>query len=61
MPPRLTQTPTSIALSPCTIEMTLWTQPDIDATLLRSIANGLLQTIANHETDTAIATKAYED
>jgi hypothetical protein len=41
--------------------MTLHTQPDINATLLRSIANGLLQTIANCETDTAIATKAYEN
>jgi hypothetical protein len=41
--------------------MTLQTQPDLDATLLWSIANGLLQTIANCKADTAVATKAYED
>jgi hypothetical protein len=39
----------------------LQAQPDIDATLLRSIANGLLQTITNCESNIAIAKKAYED
>jgi hypothetical protein len=61
LPPQLASTLTPIALSPCTIETTLRTQLDIDATLLCSIANGLLQTITNHETDTTVATKAYED
>jgi hypothetical protein len=61
LPPWLAQTPAPITLSPHTIETTLRTQLNIDATLLRSIANRLLQTIANRETDTAIATKAYED
>jgi hypothetical protein len=41
--------------------MTLQTQPDLDVVLLWSIANGLLQTIANREADTAISTKQYED
>jgi len=61
LPPQPALTPAPIALSPCTIETTLCTQPDINATLLRSITNGLLQTIANHKADTAITTKAYED
>jgi hypothetical protein len=61
LPPRLTQTPAPIALSPHTIETTLHTQSDIDATLLHSITNGLLQTITNREIDTAITTKAYKD
>jgi hypothetical protein len=50
-----------ITLSPHTIQTTLQTQPDIDTTLLRGIANGLLQTIANWETDTTVAAKRYED
>jgi hypothetical protein len=36
-------------------------QPDIDATLLRGIANGLLQTIADREAATAVSNKQYED
>jgi hypothetical protein len=41
--------------------MTLQTQPDLDAILLHSIANGLLQTIANCKAETAMSTKRYED
>jgi hypothetical protein len=44
LPPRHCNLPAPIALSPHTIQMTLQLQPDINATLLRSIANGLLQT-----------------
>jgi hypothetical protein len=50
-----------IALSPHTIQTTLQTQPDLDTTLLRGIANSLLQTIANCKANTAISTKWYED
>jgi hypothetical protein len=39
----------------------LQTQPNLDATLLQSIANRLLQTIVNCETNLAITKKAYED
>ena len=48
--------PAPLALSPCIIQTTLQTQPDLDATLLRSIANGLLQTITNREADSAVVT-----
>jgi hypothetical protein len=41
--------------------MTLQTQPDLDAVLLRGIANGLLQTITNQEANTAMSMKRYED
>jgi len=41
-------------MSPRTIQSTLAANDNIDATLLRSIANGLLTTIANRETDTAM-------
>src|SRR6266850_7675849 len=47
-------TPAPPAMSPRTIQSTLAANPDIDATLLRMIANGLLTTIANRETDTAM-------
>jgi hypothetical protein len=53
--------PTPIALSPRTIQTTLQTQPELNAVLLRGIANRLLQTIANWEADTAVAAKHYED
>jgi hypothetical protein len=49
------------ALSPRTITTTLETNTDIDAALLRQIANGLLQTITNRETEVAITTKQYKD
>src|SRR6266850_6269406 len=42
------------AMSPRTIQSTLAANDDIDAVLLRTIANGLLTTIANCETDTAM-------
>jgi hypothetical protein len=61
LPPCYHDSPALIALSPCTVETTLQTQPDIDATLLRNIANGLLQTITNREAATAITMKQYED
>jgi hypothetical protein len=61
LPLQLATTPALIALSPHTIQMTLQTQLDLDAVLLRSIANGLPQTIANREADNAISTKRYED
>jgi hypothetical protein len=61
LPPCLALTPVPLALSPCTIQTTLQTQPDLDATLLQSIANGLLQTIANWEADSAVAKKNYKD
>jgi hypothetical protein len=53
--------PALLALSPHTIQTTLQTQPDLDATLLRSIANGLLQTFANREANTTVTSKRYKD
>src|SRR6267142_2030825 len=47
-------TPIPPAMSPRTIQSTLAANNNIDATLLHSIANGLLTTIANRETDTAM-------
>src|SRR6267142_2961479 len=47
-------TPAPPAMSPRTIQSTLATNDDIDAVLLRTIVNGLLTTIANRETDTAM-------
>jgi len=44
----------ALAMSPRTTQSTLTTNADIDAGLLRTIAHGLLTTIANHETDTAL-------
>jgi len=41
-------------MSPRTTQSTLAANDNIDATLLRTIANGLLTTIANRETDTAM-------
>jgi hypothetical protein len=43
------------------IRTTLQTQTNIDNDMLRGIANGLLQTIANREASTSVATKRYED
>jgi hypothetical protein len=48
-------------LSPRTICTTLQTQTNINNDMLRGIANGLLQTIANREASTSVATKRYED
>src|SRR6266850_1732959 len=47
-------TPAPPAMSPRTIQSTLATNPNINAVLLCTIANGLLTTIANQETDTAM-------
>jgi len=41
------------AMSPRTTQSTLAANANIDAELLHTIANGLLTTIANRETDTA--------
>jgi len=41
-------------MSPRTIQSTLAANDNINATLLHTIANGLLTTIANRETDTAM-------
>jgi hypothetical protein len=48
-------------LSPCTVRTTLQSHTNIDNTMLRTIANRLLQTIADRETSTSVATKRYED
>jgi hypothetical protein len=48
-------------LSPRTVRTTLEANGDIDNTMLRTIANGLLQTIADREASTSVATKRYED
>src|SRR6267142_1897816 len=47
-------TPIPPAMSPRTTQTVLATNDDLDAILLRSIANGLLTTIANRETDAAM-------
>src|SRR6267142_165548 len=47
-------TPVPPAMSPRTIQSTLAANDDIDAVLLRTIANGLLTTIANHKIDTTM-------
>jgi len=41
-------------MSPRTTQSTLAANDDIDTVLLHAIANGLLTTIANHETDTTM-------
>jgi hypothetical protein len=48
-------------LSPRTIRTTLEANVDLNNTMLRTIANGLLQTIADREASTSVATKRYED
>jgi hypothetical protein len=48
-------------LSPRTVHSTLQSNANIDNTMLRTIANGLLQTIADREASTSVATKRYED
>jgi hypothetical protein len=48
-------------LSPRTVHTTLESHTSIDNTMLRTIANGLLQTIADREASTSVATKRYED
>src|SRR5580693_4474870 len=60
LPPRLNSS-TPMPLSPRTVHTTLQSNIDIDNTMLRTIANGLLQTIADREASTSVATKRYED
>jgi hypothetical protein len=48
-------------LSPRTVRTTLEANTDIDNTMLRTIANSLLQTIADCEASISMATKCYED
>jgi hypothetical protein len=61
LPPQFALTPALLTLSPRTVQTTLQAQPDLDMTLLRSITNGLLQTIVNCKANTTIAKKGYED
>jgi hypothetical protein len=60
LPPRL-DAPTPMPLSPRTVHTTLQSNTNIDNTMLWTIANGLLQTIADHEASMSVATKRYED
>jgi hypothetical protein len=60
LPPRVSSS-TPMPLSPQTVRTTLETNIDINNTMLRTIANGLLQTIADHEASTSVTTKRYED
>src|SRR5580693_7459133 len=60
LPPRL-NSPSPMPLSPRTVHTTLQTQTNIDNDMLRGIANGLLQTIADREASTSMATECYED
>jgi hypothetical protein len=48
-------------LSPRTVHTTLQSNTNIDNTMLWTIANRLLQTIADHEASMSVATKRYED
>jgi hypothetical protein len=59
LPRRDSSTP--MPLSPRTVRTTLQSNIDIDNTMLQTIANGLLQTIADREASTSVATKRYED
>jgi hypothetical protein len=60
LPPRL-DCPMPMPLSPRTVCTTLQASSNIDNAMLRTIANGLLQTIADREASTSVATKHYED
>jgi hypothetical protein len=48
-------------LSPRTVHTTLDANSNIDNTMLQTIANGLLQTIADRKASISVATKCYED
>src|SRR6267142_1165991 len=54
-------TPAAPAMLPRTTQSTLEANDDIDAGLLRTIANGLLTTIANRETDMAMQYRRFRD
>jgi hypothetical protein len=60
LPPRV-DTSTPMPLSPRTVRTTLEANVDLNNTMLRTIANGLLQTITDREASTSVATKRYED
>jgi hypothetical protein len=60
LPPRLDAS-SPMPLSSRTVCTTLQSNADIDNTMLWTIANGLLQTIADREASTSVATKRYED
>jgi hypothetical protein len=60
LPPHLNHS-TPMPLSPRTIRSMLQSQADINNDMLWSIANGLLQTIADREASTSVATKRYKD
>jgi hypothetical protein len=60
LPPRLSSS-TPMPLSPRTVRTTLEANSDIDNTMLQTIANGLLQTIADREASISVATKCYKD
>jgi hypothetical protein len=60
LPPRLS-TSSPMRLSPRTVRSTLDTNSNIDNAMLRTIANGHLQTITDHEASVSMATKRYED
>jgi hypothetical protein len=60
LPPRVGSS-TPMPLSPRTVRTTLEANVDLNNTMLRTIANGLLQTIADREASTSVATKRYED
>jgi hypothetical protein len=59
--PPLLSSPSPMPLPPRTVHSTLQTQTNIDNDMLRGIANRLLQTIANREASTSVATKHYKD
>src|SRR6267142_1393432 len=54
-------TPVPPAMSPRTIQSTLAANDDIDAVLLHTIANGLLTTIINRETNTAMQFQRFTE
>ena len=54
-------TPAALAMLPCTTQSTLEANNNINAGLLCMIANGLLTTIANQETDTALQYWQFRD
>jgi hypothetical protein len=60
LPPRLDSS-SPMPLSPRTVRSTLQSNTNIDNTMLRTITNGLLQTIADCKASTSVATKCYED
>jgi hypothetical protein len=60
IPPRPSAS-SPMPLSPRTIRSTLDANSNIDNAMLRTITNGLLQTIADREASISVATKCYED